>query len=69
VWVTEELIAELAEKDVEAVRLPIGDWMLYPYGPYLGCTDGAAEKVDWFMDMAEKYNLKVLIDVHGVRDS
>ena len=51
------------------MRLPIGDWTLTPYGPYVGCYDGAAEKVDWFMDTAEKYNIKVLIDMHGIKDS
>lgn len=31
--------------------------------------DGAAEKIDWFYDMAAKYNLKVLLDVHAMKDS
>ena len=40
-WVTEDHIKGLAERDVEIVRLPIGDWILQPYGPYAGCYDGA----------------------------
>lgn len=31
--------------------------------------DGAAEKIDWFFTMATKYNLKVLLDVHCLKDS
>ena len=31
--------------------------------------DGAAEKITWFMDMCAKYNIKVLLDVHALKDS
>jgi glucan 1,3-beta-glucosidase len=31
--------------------------------------DGAAEKIDWFYDMCAKYNIKVLMDVHAMKDS
>lgn len=68
-WITEEHIADLASKEVEIVRLPIGDWTLRPYGPYVGCTNGSAEQVQWFLDTAAKYNLKVLLDVHCVKGS
>ena len=68
-WYTEELIKDIADREVEVVRLPIGDWTLKQYGPYVGCTDGAAEKIDWFLDTADKYGLKVLLDVHAVKGS
>lgn len=68
-WITEAIIEDLAAKGVEVVRLPIGDWTTTPYGPYVGCMDGAAQKVSWFMDTAAKYGLRVLIDLHGLRDS
>lgn len=68
-WVTEEHVKELSEKGVEVARLPIGDWTLKPYGPYVGCTEGADDKIQWFLDTAEKYNIKVLLDVHAVKDS
>lgn len=51
------------------MRLPIGDWTTTAYGPYIGCMDGAAEKIDWFMDTAATYGLKVLLDVHALKDS
>jgi glucan 1,3-beta-glucosidase len=31
--------------------------------------DGAAEKIEWFLDMAAQYGLKVLLDVHALKDS
>ena len=68
-WITEDLIADLAAREVEIVRLPIGDWTLKPYGPYVGCTDGAADYIHWLLDTAEKYGIKVLLDVHAIKDS
>jgi glucan 1,3-beta-glucosidase len=68
-WVTEEHVAKLAAYEVEIVRLPIGDWTTTPYGPYIGCMDGAAEKITWFLDLCAKYNIKVLLDVHALKDS
>jgi glucan 1,3-beta-glucosidase len=68
-WVTEDLIKDLVDRDVEILRLPIGDWTLKQYGPYEGCTDGAKDYVHWLLKTAEDYNLKVLLDIHGVKDS
>ena len=68
-WITEEIISDLAKRDVEMLRVPIGDWTLTPYGPYIGCMDGAKEKIDWLMKMAEKYSMKVLLDVHALKGS
>lgn len=59
----------MAARDLEVVRLPIGDWTIRQYGPYVGCTDGADDAVQWFLDMAEKYGIKVLLDVHAVKGS
>ena len=68
-WVTEDHIKGLAQRKVEVVRLPVGDWTLEPYGPYKGCMDGSIEKIQWFLDTCEKYGLKVLIDIHAAKDS
>lgn len=51
------------------MRLPIGDWTLDPYGPYVGCMDGAAEMIETFLGWAAKYNIKVLLDVHAMKNS
>jgi glucan 1,3-beta-glucosidase len=68
-WITEDTFKAMAARGVEIVRLPVGDWTLNPYGPYVGCMDGADEYIDWFYDMAAKYNIKVLMDVHAMKDS
>lgn len=66
-WYTEDDIRNLADMEIRRVRLPIGDWTMEPYGPYVGCMDGAKTKIAWFLDIALKYNLHVLIDVHTAK--
>ena len=70
-WVTEEIIAELAQSGaVNSLRLPVGDYMYKPYGPYVGgCFDGALEYVDDLLDWAYSHGLNVLIDIHTMKDS
>eukprot|EP00586_Coscinodiscus_wailesii_P004058 CAMPEP_0172488684 /NCGR_PEP_ID=MMETSP1066-20121228/18332_1 /TAXON_ID=671091 /ORGANISM="Coscinodiscus wailesii, Strain CCMP2513" /LENGTH=673 /DNA_ID=CAMNT_0013256063 /DNA_START=132 /DNA_END=2153 /DNA_ORIENTATION=+ len=68
-WVTKDIIEELAGMNVNSLRLPVGDWMYKPYGPYPGCTDGSLEYVDLLLDWAAEYNLTVLLDIHGMKDS
>jgi glucan 1,3-beta-glucosidase len=70
-WVTEDIIRTLKESGaVNSLRLPVGDFMYVPYGPYAdGCVDGALERVDQLLDWAYSYGLSVLIDVHTMRDS
>ena len=68
-WITEDTFKDMAKREVEIIRVPIGDWTLKPYGPYVGCTDGAKEAVQWLLDTAAKYDIKVLLDVHAVKGS
>lgn len=37
-WVTEESLHDLAQQGINAVRIPVGDWMWMPYDPYIGCA-------------------------------
>ena len=68
-WITEDTFKDMAAREVEIIRVPIGDWTLKPYGPYVGCTDGAKDRVSWLLNAAERYNIKVLLDVHAVKGS
>ena len=68
-WLTEDHISKLATLNINSLRLPLGDWIFTPYGPYVGCTDGALERIDWLLKVSHKYNLKVLLDLHGVINS
>lgn len=55
----------LRDNAIDIVRLPVGYWifgsdeLLVPHAQY----------VDWAMHMANKYHIRVLIDLHGVRGS
>ncbi len=69
-WVTQDIINELAQSGaVNSLRLPVGDWMYKPYGPYVGCTDGALDYVDSLLDWAWSAGLSVLLDIHGMKGS
>lgn len=45
---------------------PVGDWMFVPYGPYIGCMDGAMDELNRVIALAKKYKLKVLLDMHAM---
>ena len=55
----------LKEHEIEVIRIPVGYWLfesdenLVPHVKYL----------DWAMDMAKKYDIQVLIDLHGLKGS
>lgn len=68
-WITEQYMDELQKRKVERIRLPIGDWTINPYGPYIGCMDGAKEWIDKMMDWCAHRNITVLLDVHTARGS
>lgn len=68
-WITEDHIKAMKDREVEIIRLPIGDWTLKQYGPYEGCMNGAEDYIQWFLDTAQKYDIKVLLDVHAVKGS
>lgn len=66
---TADHIKDLAAKGVKMVRLPVGDWTLKPYGPYVGCMDGAEEWIQWMFDTCAENGIEVLLDVHAMKDS
>ena len=68
-WVNETHIKSLSNKKVSHLRIPVGDWMFQSYGPYIGCTDDAYNYLTYIMDLCLQYNIKVLLDLHGVKDS
>jgi glucan 1,3-beta-glucosidase len=68
-WVNETHLIDLVKKKITHVRIPIGDWMFFPYGPYIGCTDDSMNYLDYILNLCKKHGLKVLLDLHGVKDS
>ncbi|TDH70339.1 hypothetical protein CCR75_002902 [Bremia lactucae] len=65
-WVTEADLKEMAEAGVNSLRVPVGDWMFNPYEPYIGCTEGAIDALDRVADLANKYKIDLLLDIHGL---
>lgn len=68
-WVREEDIASIAKTGSNMVRIPVGDWQFAPYGPYIGCMDGANDELRRVLDLCSKYKIKALLDIHAVRGS
>lgn len=64
-FITESDFAWLEQNGINAIRLPIGYWIIEPDGPY----EQGIEYVDWAFAMAEKYSLQVLLDLHGAPGS
>lgn len=58
-FIAEDDFHWLAEHGLNAIRIPVGYWIFY---------DGL-EYLDWSMEMAEKYDLDVLIDLHAAPGS
>ena len=64
-FITEADWQWLAEHGIDIVRIPVGYWLLRPDGAYLE----GIKYLDWAFAMAKKYNILVLIDLHGAPGS
>lgn len=60
-FITEADIAWLQKAGIEAIRVPVGFWVLQGYHPY----QSARGRLDWLFRMAAKYQLKVLLCLHA----
>ena len=64
-FIREEDFRWLHDHGINAVRIPIGYWIFEGDDPYVSCIG----RLDWAVRMAEKYDLKVLICMHGAKGS
>ena len=64
-FIKESDFAWIKSASLNAVRIPVGYWCLENDAPYVAC----AERLDWAMKMAKKYDLQVLISLHGAPGS
>jgi glucan 1,3-beta-glucosidase len=64
-FITEADFKWLQQNHISAVRIPVGYWLFDGDAPYTPTV----KYLDWAMKMAEKYKLKVLIDLHGLKGS
>lgn len=59
----------LAARGLDTLRIPVGDWMWAPYGPYTRCTDGARAQLQRLLRLCARHGLRALLDLHCVRGS
>lgn len=64
-FITETDFQWLQRSGVELVRIPVGYWTLDGDAPYAP----AVKYLDWAMETARKYDIKVLIDLHATKGS
>lgn len=64
-FITEEDFKWLSNHDINAVRIPIGYWVLDGDGPFRS----SISRLDWAVQMGQKYNINVLICLHGAPGS
>lgn len=64
-YITERDFALLAHLGVNAVRIPVPFFLFGDRAPYLGCLEWLDAAFDW----AERWELKILIDLHTVPGS
>jgi len=64
-FITESDFQWLEKNKVNAIRIPVGYWLFNGAAPFTTTLP----YLDWAMNMASKYNLQVIIDLHGVQGS
>ncbi|PWN20541.1 glycoside hydrolase [Microstroma glucosiphilum] len=75
-WVTEDDFAYLASRGVNTVRIPIGYWSVGSYycanssfSPYAAVYENSWKYVGRAINWAAKYDIGVLLDLHGAYGS
>jgi glucan 1,3-beta-glucosidase len=64
-FMTEEDWLWLASNNISYVRLPVGYWVMNDDAPYVN----AKKQLDWAFEMAEKYSIHILLDLHALKGS
>ncbi len=64
-WITDEDFAWIAARGLNAIRLPVGYWVLDGEAPYVS----AADTLDRAFRQAAKHGLSILLDLHGAPGS
>ncbi|MBA0677889.1 hypothetical protein Goari_019271 [Gossypium aridum] len=68
-YITEQDFNFMSSNGLDAVRVPVGWWIAQdpiPPRPFVG---GSSRALDNAFTWAEKYGMKVIIDLHAVKDS
>jgi len=65
-WITENDIAWLASRGINAVRVPFGYWMVFPTPPFIS---GQLTYLKHLFEWCERHSVSVLLDFHGLKGS
>lgn len=68
-FIVEDDFKFIAENGLTAVRIPIGWWIRFDQNPPRPFVAGSLQALDNAFSWAEKYNLKVIIDLHAAPGS
>ena len=61
-YITSRDFCDIAAKGFELVRIPVPFFLFEDVGPYVHCVEYLDKAFDW----AERYGLKILVDLHTV---
>lgn len=61
-FITADDFRWIAEHGLNAVRLPVGYWLMEPDGPYVGGIEMLDQAVDW----CDEFGLALNLDLHGL---
>lgn len=64
-FIREEDFQWMSDNGVNAVRIPVGYWIFDGDDPYVSCIG----RLDWAFVMAKKYDIEVVISLHGAPGS
>ncbi|KAB5548136.1 hypothetical protein DKX38_011542 [Salix brachista] len=68
-YITEEDFRFMSENSLNAVRIPVGWWIASDPTPPKPFVGGSLKALDNAFTWAQKYGMKVIVDLHGVQGS
>ncbi|KAH0455895.1 hypothetical protein IEQ34_015927 [Dendrobium chrysotoxum] len=68
-FIVEDDFKFVSENGLNAVRIPVGWWIRFDQNPPRPFVGGSLQVLDNAFSWAEKYNIKVIIDIHAMPSS
>ncbi|PKU83906.1 hypothetical protein MA16_Dca006381 [Dendrobium catenatum] len=68
-FIVEDDFKFLSDNGLNAVRIPVGWWIRFDQNPPRPFVGGSLQVLDNAFSWAEKYNIKVIIDIHAMPSS
>ncbi|XP_059306522.1 glucan 1,3-beta-glucosidase-like [Lycium ferocissimum] len=68
-YIKEDYFEFMSQNGINAVRIPVGWWIIYDQTPPKPFVGGSLQVLDNAFNWVEKHNIKVIIDLHAVPGS